>query len=210
VNDHIIPHVSEKKNVYEIWEALTKFYQSGNQNNKMVLREKLRSTKMSKTDIVASYFTKISQVLNELTIVEEVVKDYELVRTSLNGFSEKWASFMNGFVAREYLLNSHRLWDDFSREYSQEEALQGSRAKGDENEEIVSLHAKKGRGDGKKNMSKVKCFAFHKTGYYAIQCQNKKKSKKEIRVAASTSTEIDDFVEKFEKEFSRVLSFRQW
>ena len=60
---------------------------------------------------------------------------------------------------------------------------------------------KKGR-----DMSKVKCFACHKIGYYA----NKKKSKKETQVATSTSNEIDNFVEKFEKEFSRVLSFRQW
>jgi hypothetical protein len=60
VKDHIIPHVSKKKNSYEMWEALTKLYQSGNQNRKMVLREKLRSTKMSKTDTVASYLPRIS------------------------------------------------------------------------------------------------------------------------------------------------------
>jgi hypothetical protein len=70
VKDHIIPHVSGKKNAYEMWEALTKLYQSGNQNRKMVLREKLRSTKMSKTDTVASYLTRISQVRDELTLLE--------------------------------------------------------------------------------------------------------------------------------------------
>jgi hypothetical protein len=60
MKDHIIPHVSGKKNAYKMWEALTKIYQSGNQNRKMVLREKLRSTKMSKTDTMASYLTRIS------------------------------------------------------------------------------------------------------------------------------------------------------
>jgi hypothetical protein len=88
VKDHIIPHVSGKKNAYEMWEALTKLYQSGNQNKKMVLREKLRGTKMSKTDTVTSYLTRISQVRDELMAVGEVFKDDELVRTTLNGFSE--------------------------------------------------------------------------------------------------------------------------
>jgi hypothetical protein len=44
---------------------------------------------MSKTNRVASYLAKISQVRDELTTVGEVVKDDELVRTTLNWFSEK-------------------------------------------------------------------------------------------------------------------------
>jgi hypothetical protein len=66
--------------------GLIKLYQSGNQNKEIVLREKLKSTKISKTDTVASYLTRISQVHDELTTVGEVIKDDELVRTTLCGF----------------------------------------------------------------------------------------------------------------------------
>jgi hypothetical protein len=112
---------------------------------------------------------------------------------------------VKGVVAREHLPDWQRLWDDFSQEETQEEALQGSQAKGDEDEDNVSLHAKKCRGDGKKNMSKVKCFACHKIGHYASQCSKKKKGKKETQVASSTSIEIDDVAKKFKKEFSLVF-----
>ena len=42
VKDHLIPHVTDKKNAYEIWAALIKLFQSDNQNWKIVFREKLR------------------------------------------------------------------------------------------------------------------------------------------------------------------------
>ena len=41
---HAIPHISGKINAYEMWDALTKLYQSSNENRKMVLHEKLKSS----------------------------------------------------------------------------------------------------------------------------------------------------------------------
>ena len=54
----------------------------------------------------------------------------------------------------------------------------------------------------KKDMSKVRCFACHKTGHYASQCSNKKEKKPKLEVSAST--EIAEFVERHEREFSRM------
>lgn len=54
------PSLSGNKAAREMWEALTKIYQSDNHNMKMVLREKLRGTKMSRLEIVASYLTRIT------------------------------------------------------------------------------------------------------------------------------------------------------
>ena len=57
VRDHIIPHLSRKKTTKEIWDALTELYQSDNHNIKMVLRDKLRATKMSRTYTVATHLS---------------------------------------------------------------------------------------------------------------------------------------------------------
>jgi hypothetical protein len=43
----------------------------------MVLQEKLRGTKMTNTDSVASFFTKFSQIRDELEAVGEVVDHNE-------------------------------------------------------------------------------------------------------------------------------------
>jgi hypothetical protein len=59
----------------------------------------------------------------------------------------------------------------------------------------------KPKDKGKKDMSKVKCFACHKFGHYAGQCSNKKK--KHI----ATSTTVEEFFAKFDKEFSLVVCF---
>ena len=67
---------------------MTKLYQNDNENQKMVLREKLSDTKMSKNEIVSSYLTKISQVRDVFVSIWEKVFDSKLVRTALNRFTE--------------------------------------------------------------------------------------------------------------------------
>jgi hypothetical protein len=72
---------------------------------------------------VSSYITRITQVHDELGVVGEVISDGEMVRTALNGFSEKWNTFVKGVVSRENCPNWERLWDDFIHEETREEAL---------------------------------------------------------------------------------------
>ena len=88
VKDHIIPHVVGKDFAFQMWESLGNLYQSSNQNRKMVLREKLRSTKMARGESVTSYLTRVSQVRDELAVVGEVVDRVELIRVALNDFSK--------------------------------------------------------------------------------------------------------------------------
>lgn len=49
IEDHVIPHVRGKDHAFEMWEALTNLYQSSNENQKMVLKEKLKAIKMNKS-----------------------------------------------------------------------------------------------------------------------------------------------------------------
>ena len=123
---------------------------------------------MTKAENVTTYLTKITQVRDELGPVGEVVSDSEHVRTTLNGVTKQWIVFAEGIVARENLPKWDRLWDDFIQEETRRGYVLGSSSTGNE-EENVALAAKgksrskkgskggnKQKGEGKKDMSKVK------------------------------------------------------
>jgi hypothetical protein len=83
VKDHFIPRISEKK-ISKMYDALVGLYQSGITTRKLILRHKLRSIQMSKSDIVASYLMSITQIRDQLVAIGEAVDDIELVNVALN------------------------------------------------------------------------------------------------------------------------------
>ena len=113
VKDHVIPHISSKTRAFQMWDALTSLFQSSNENRKMVSREKFKSIKMAKGEVVISYLTRISQVRDELAAVGKIVPGPELVRTALNGVAKPWAVFVDAILVRENLSSWDRIWDDF-------------------------------------------------------------------------------------------------
>ena len=68
VKGHAIPHISAKDHGHEMWSALTRLFQSSNENRKMVLREKLKNINMVKGEACMAYLTRISQVRDELVV----------------------------------------------------------------------------------------------------------------------------------------------
>jgi hypothetical protein len=116
VRDHIIPHLTGKDFAFEMWAFLCKLYQSSNQNQKMVLFERLRSIQMLKTESVTSYLVRFTQIRDELAVVGEIVDPDFMVRTTLNNFTKPWVPFVRGVVARELMPTWERLWDDFVQE----------------------------------------------------------------------------------------------
>jgi hypothetical protein len=211
IKDHLIPHVIGKVNSYEMWESLTKLYQSTNENRKMVLREKPKIITMTKAENVVTYLTRLTQVRDEIGAMGEAIVDSELVRTTLNGVSKQWVVFVEGIVARENLPKRERLWDDFVQEETRRGYVHGSSSTGHDEENVALAANKKKKfkkdpkggnkpkGEGKKDMRKFKCFAFHKFGHYAEQWLNKKKKQ------TAVSTLVEEFSIKFNKEFSLVV-----
>ena len=60
IKDHLIHHLFEKKTTNEMFDALVSLYQSENINRKMILRNKLRSIEMTRSDLVTSYLMEVT------------------------------------------------------------------------------------------------------------------------------------------------------
>jgi hypothetical protein len=60
VKDHLIPHLNEKMMVKEMFDALVSLFQSKNMNRKMILRNKLISVQISRSDNVTNYLMRIT------------------------------------------------------------------------------------------------------------------------------------------------------
>jgi hypothetical protein len=60
VKDHLILDLAEKQSIEEMFKVLVDLLQSDNLNRKMVLRNKLISIQMSRSNSVTSYFMRIT------------------------------------------------------------------------------------------------------------------------------------------------------
>ena len=60
IKDHLIPNVSELKTPKEMFDALTRLYESKNTSKKLTLRHQLINVMISKSDSVSTYFMRIS------------------------------------------------------------------------------------------------------------------------------------------------------
>ena len=75
----------------------------------MTLRNQLKNVKILNSKNMQSYFTRVSQIKEQLEAVEDNVEEGEIVMTTLNGLPRSWDSFIQGIYARRNLISFSRL-----------------------------------------------------------------------------------------------------
>ena len=93
--DHLIPQVSSLKTPKEMFDSLTKLFEGMNMNHNMILRNQLKNVKIQNAETTQSYFTRVSQIKEQLVAVEK-----EVVIATLNGLPGSWDSLMQGMYSR--------------------------------------------------------------------------------------------------------------
>ena len=107
--------MSSLKTPKEMFDSLTKLFEGKNINQKMTLRNQLKNVKIQNAGTIQSYFTRVSQIKEQLEAVEEV-ENGEIVMTTLNGLPRSWDSFIQGICARRKLVTIRRLLEECSQE----------------------------------------------------------------------------------------------
>jgi hypothetical protein len=69
VRDHLLPHISNLKTTYKMFEELKKMFESENTLRDLTLKSQLQSTKMTKGDTVSIFFMKISEIKEQLEAI---------------------------------------------------------------------------------------------------------------------------------------------
>ena len=108
--------MSSLKTLKSMFDSLTKLFEGKNINWKMNLRNQLKNVKIQKAETIQSYFTRVSQIKEQLEAVDEEVENAEIVMTTLNGLPRSLDSFIQGICARKKLIKFSRLWEEFSQE----------------------------------------------------------------------------------------------
>jgi hypothetical protein len=86
IKDHLIPNVSKLKTPKEMFDVLSRLYERNNTSRKITLRHQLINMMMIKSDIVSTYFMRISQIKDQLVAIGDSMDDVEIVTTTLNEF----------------------------------------------------------------------------------------------------------------------------
>ena len=94
MKNNLMPMISPLKTAKECFNTFTNLYGKKAPNHKRALKNKIWNLNMEKEEIVASFFTNISHVRDQLTSIEVVVDEDDLIQTVVDGLPPLWETFL--------------------------------------------------------------------------------------------------------------------
>jgi transposase InsO family protein len=143
IKDHLIPYVSSKKTLKEMFDALSRLYEGKNINRKMNLRTQLKNTRMQRGESIQEYFSRISQFKEQLEAIGDAIDEDELIMTALNGLTRPWDAFIQTICARTEKLKFDGLWEECIQEETRVANREALLAR--DEDQALATHTKGGR-----------------------------------------------------------------
>ena len=73
-----------------MFDALSCLFEGRNINRNMTLRNHFKIVRTKKSEIMQSYFSRVSQIKDQLESISDTVEEAEMVMTTLNGILRDW------------------------------------------------------------------------------------------------------------------------
>ena len=136
----------------------------------------MKNVNIQNAETIQSYFTRVSQIKEQLEAVDEEV---EIVMTTLNGLPRMWDSFIKGVYARKKLVKFSRLWEECSQEEarivareekmgSEDQALTVQSTKSRSSHHRSKYSHQRNNSRKPRDMSKYICYTCDERGHFAI------------------------------------------
>jgi hypothetical protein len=99
-------------------DTLVNLYEKQAPSQKRTLKKKLKYLKMEKGESVASFFSRIAQIRDQLLVIGVTVDDDDLVQAIFDDLPSSWETFLSSVSGREIHPTFENLWHDFLQEES--------------------------------------------------------------------------------------------
>ena len=90
VRDHLVLQISEKSTTRRMFKTLKKLFEHSSINVTLTLRNQLSNMKMTKSEDIASYFMRITELQDKLKSSGDNLEEKDLVMTTLNDLPPSW------------------------------------------------------------------------------------------------------------------------
>ena len=101
VKDNPMVVLAPLRTTKDCFDTLANLYEKKAPTHKRALRKQLRSVKMEKDETVATFFSKISQIRDQLMAIGDKVEYDDLVQTMFVGLPTTWETFLASVNGRE-------------------------------------------------------------------------------------------------------------
>ena len=116
MKDNLMSVITPLKKAKECFDTLTNLYEKKDPTQKRALKNKLHIMKMEKDETVASFFTNISQVKDQLESIGVETDEDDLLQTAIDGLRASWETFLSVVIGREEQPNFEGLLHDCIQE----------------------------------------------------------------------------------------------
>ncbi|KAH9681067.1 Integrase catalytic domain-containing protein [Citrus sinensis] len=159
--DGVLSSVAEKNTTKEIWDTLTKLYEAKSLHNKMFLKRKLSTLRMTESTIVTDHINTLKTLFSQLTTLGHTIEENKRAELLLQSLPDSYDQLIINLTNNN--LADSLVFDDVAASVLNEE----SRQKNKENRQASSS-----KSISKKN---VKCYNCGKKGHIKKKCWSNQK-----------------------------------